>query len=311
MSGIVVYEDLIFPQDILLDALSGTAGRKNDRGMNQAGFAYANVVRDITMRTWQIAIEPLFVRQLQEVFAINEVTDYGAFGFLLEDPIDSTVTAAQGALIGYLAGVQYGVSGYGNGTPNYSLQKVYTARGSTRKRARDITRPKGTPAILRGGSPVVVGVAAGNIALSAGPVKVAFVADASRTVTAVTVGATTQITLATAIPGFVVGGRLWLQDLTGADAALLNSLSHEITAITGGGLNVYTLAINTAGKTITAAGSGKKYPQPDEALTWSGPFYVPVQFRDDELAWELTAGGSPGIRMATIPSTYLDEIREA
>lgn len=311
MSGIVIYEDLIFPQSILLDELSGTAGRNNDRGINQGRYATANSVCDATLRSWQIAIEPMFVRELQEVIAINEVTDYGVFGFLLEDPIDSTVTEAQGALIGYVLGVQSGTSGYGNGTPNYSLQKVYTARGSTRKRPRDITRPKGTPAILRGGSPVTVGAAAGNIALSSGPVKVTFVADASRTVTAVTVGATTQVTLATSIPGFVVGGRLWLQDLTGADAALLNGLSHEIAAITGGGSNVYTLATNTAGKTITAAGTGKKYPQPDEALTWSGSFYVPAQFRDDEIAWELTAAGSPGVRMATIPATWIDEVREA
>lgn len=309
--SIAVLSDVIIPQSVVMAGIVGRITRKNDRSVNQGGYATANVVRDVSMRDYTMGVKPMLLALWEAIMGIYEVTDAGAYGMLLEDPVDAVVTTAQGALIGYMAGVQSGVSGYGNGTPNYSLQKLYTAFGSTRKRARDLSRPKGTPAILRGGSPVVVGVAAGNISLSAGPVKVTFVADASQNVTAVTVGATTQVTLASAITGFVVGGRLWLQDLTGADAALLNNLSHEITAITGGGLNVYTLATNTAGKTITPAGTGKKYPQPDETLTWSGGFYVPVQFANDNMEWDLARPGKYAERLIDGPNIPLVEVREA
>lgn len=304
--SINVLSDVIVPNSVLLAGLDGTNSRKNDRTKNPAGYASVNVVRDETLRAWQIATQPMFVGDLQAIVGLHEVTDAGAFGMLLEDPIDSVVTPAQGALLGYMSGVESGVVGFGNGTPTYGFRKLYTAYGSTRKKARIVTRPKGTPSLLRGGSPVTLGVAAGNAAISAGPSYVTFVADATRTVSAVTVGATTQVTLNSAI-GVVIGGRLWLQDLTGADASLLNNQSHQVTSVVGA---VYTLATNTAGKTITAAGQGHKYPQPDETLTWSGTFYVPVQFRSDDLEWQLEVGGPRDVRMVSVPSTYLDEIRE-
>ncbi|MNX55087.1 hypothetical protein D3C86_858360 [compost metagenome] len=308
MSGITVLSDVIIPQSVVMAGIVGRTTRRNDRSFNQGGYATANVVRDVTMREYTMGVKPMLLALWEAIMGIYEVTDAGAYGMLLEDPVDAVVTAAQGALIGYMTGVQAGVTGYGNGTPNYSLQKVYTAHGSTRKRARDITRPKGAPAILRGGTPVIVGGAAGNIALSAGPVKVTFVADVSQNVTAVTVGATTQVSLASAIAGFVVGGRLWLQDLLGADSVLLNNRSHEITNIAG---SVYTLATNTAGKTITAGGTGKKYPQPDETLTWSGGFYVPVQFANDAMDWDLARPGKYAERLIDGPTVPLIEIREA
>lgn len=311
MSGIVVLPSIVVPNVVLLAGVTGTQSRQNVRIRNQGGYVNATVIRDVTMRSFQLGVAPMRVDAWEAMEGIYEVTDAGAFGMLLEDPKDSTVTVANGALMGYMAGVEFGTAGFGNGTPNYGLRKLYTARGSALKRARPLTRPNGTPSLFRGGSPVTIGVGAGNAALSAAPVYVTFVADASRTVSAVTVGATTQVTLSSSIPGFVVGGRLWLQDLTGADAALLNNLGHQITAITGGGLNVYTLATNTAGKTITAAGTGKKYPQPDEALTWSGSFYVPVHFRDDNLEWSMEVSGPRDSRMISGPSIWVDEIREA
>lgn len=311
MTGLVVLSDVIVPNSVLLAGVAGTQSRENIRTANQGGFASVTAVRDVTLRTYQIGIAPLRSSEAEEIFGIYEATDAGAYGMLLQDPVDAAVPAAQGAMMGYMAGVQSGVSGFGNGGPLYVLQKVYTAKNSTRKRARDITRPKGTPSLTRGASPVTIGVSAGNVAISAGPTYVTFVADATRSLLSLTVGATTQVTLSTAIPGLVVGGKLWLQGMGGADAALVNNLAHTITAITGGGLNVYTLSVNTTGRSITSAGEARKYPQPDEALSWSGEFYVPVHFRDDNLEWELAVAGRSDARMVTIPSCFLDEIREA
>lgn len=229
--------------------------------------------------------------------------------FLIEDPKGGTVS--DGLLQGYMAGAESGAVGFGNGGPLYGLRQAFRAAGSSRIGVRAATRTNSTPALSRGGSPVTIGVAAGNAGLSAAPVYVTFVADASRSVTSVAVGATTQVTLASAIAGLVIGGKLWLQDLTGADAALLNSLSHTITNISGGGLNVYTLSTNTAGKTITAAGTGKKYPQPDEALAWAGTTYVPVQFAEDFIDWALVRPGHEDDRLFSGPSIPLVEVREA
>lgn len=305
--SITVYPDVIVPNSAILAGVTGTRTRQNDRTVNQGGYASVNAVRDVSLLTYQIATAPMLAYDVQAIIALYETTDAGAFGMLMDDPIDFTVTGTQGGLLGYMSGVSNGTVGYGNGTPLYGLRKLYTAPGG-RQKARAITRPK-SPAILRNGSAVTVGASAGNISLSAGPVYGTFVADSSSTVSSITPGATTSVTLSSALSGLVITtGKLWLQGLTGADAALLNNLAHTITGISG---STYTLATNTAGKTITAAGSGYKYPQPTDTLTWTGDFYVPVHFRDDSIQWDLVAAGQRDGRRVSIPSTYLDEIRES
>lgn len=308
--SIQVYDDVILSKNVIRAGASGRMTRANDRSMAPSGYASVNAVRDVTLREYLFGVKPMLLAFWAKVRAIWNITDSGAFGFLIQDPTNPAVTVDLSGLQGYMSGVEFGTVGFGNGCPTYGLRQLEKADGSPRVYAQAVTRLKGTPTIYRGGTPLTVGVAAGNIAISAGPSYVTFVADATRTVSAVTVGATTQVTLNSAI-GVVIGGRLWLQGLTGADAALLNNQSHQVTAITGAGLNVYTLSTNTAGKTITAAGQGHKYPQPDESLTWAGEFYVPVQFAEDELNWELVRPGHDDDRLVAGPSTTLIEIREA
>ncbi|WP_219209446.1 hypothetical protein [Variovorax boronicumulans] len=304
---IQVLDDVIVPNCVIMAGVAGRQTRQNDRTSNQGGYASANVVRDATMREYAIGIKPMPLNYWSEIEGLYEITDAGAFGMLLEDPKDSVVTVADSGLQGYMSGVEFGAPGFGNGTPLYGLRQFKKAASSTRTRARTVTRPNGTPLLFRGGAPVTLGTAAGNAALSAGPVYATFVPDATRTVTAVAVGASTQVTLSSSI-GVLVGGRLWLQGIAGADAALLNGRSHTVTALTGA---VYTLATNTTGKTITAAGQGHKYPQPDEALTWAGSFYVPVQFADDNMDWDLVRPGDLDDRLVSGPTINLIEIREA
>lgn len=305
---IVVYSDVILPNSVILAGVTGKRTRQNDRTENQGGYASVNAVRDTTIMIYQIGIAPMLVSDIQAVIAIQEITDAGTFGFLMEDPIDSTVTGTQGALLGYQSTVENGIVGFGNGTPDYGFRKVYTAAGSSRQRARALTRPKGSPAILRNGAAVTYGAAAGNVAVSAGPIYAAFVPDATASVSSITPGATTTVVLSAALAGLVITtGKLWLQGLTGADAALLNNMAHTITAISA---TTYTLATNTAGKTITAAGQGHKYPQPTETLTWSGGFYVPVHFASDDLEWDIVAAGQAASRFVSVPSLTLDEVRE-
>lgn len=303
---IEVLADVILSERVIMAGVTGSLTRQNARGVNQAGFATANVVRDETIRQYDIGTKPMKTAYWAEIEGIYEITDAGAFGFLMLDPKDQVVTV--GGLQGYMLGVEYGVAGYGNGGPLYGLRQLKKAASSTRTKARVVTRPKDAPAMLRGGTPVVVGAGAGQVAVSAAPVYVTFQPDAIRTLDSVTVGATTQVNLSSALPGLVVGGRLWLQGLTGTDAALLNNMSHEITNIAS---DVYTLATNTAGKTITAAGAAHKYPQPDETLSWTGTFYVPVQFAEDEMNWDMARPGHFDDRLVAGNSIRLLEVREA
>lgn len=306
--SITVLPDVILDECVFLAGASGRQTRQNDRTANQAGYATVNVVRDVTLRQFMLGVKPMLPRAWKEIEAVYEITDAGTFGFLVRDPKDQEVEAGEGSLQGYMTGVEFGTLGVGNGTAQYGLRKVYRAESSTRTRGRAITRPSTMPVITRDGTPVTYGGAAGNISLSAGPSYITFVPDAVRNVTDITVGATTVVTLASAITGFVVGGRLWLEGLSGADAGLLNNKSHQITNIAGA---VYTLATNTAGKTITASGQGHKYPQPDEALTWTGSFYVPVQFAMDDMEWDVVKPGAIEDRLIQGMSITLVEVREA
>lgn len=309
MAALTVYADVIMPSGILQAGPSGKLTRNNTRVRSPSGYARVNINSARTLRQYEIGAVPLALSQWATVEGLYEVTDAGAYGFLLSDPKDNKATAAEGVLQPFNGGL-VGTVGLGYGVPAYKLYKRYTSAGSTRTRDRAITRPAATPALTRGGAGVTIGASPGNASVNTTTGTVTFVADSSSTVTNVTVGATTQVTLTAALAGLAIGGRLYLSGLTGADAALLNGLSHSITNITGGGLNVYTLAIETTAKTITAAGSGFKYPQPTEALAWSGLFYVPVHFASDDVDWDMVRGGPYDSRLIHGPRVTLSEVRE-
>jgi hypothetical protein len=309
-SSIEIFDDVMLPQEIVEAGVTGGQTRVNVRGRNQGGFDSVTVIRAVTMRFFQIGIAPMEARLWRVAESIYEITDAGAYGFLMEDPKDAFVDGSASSMQGYMLGVQFGDAGFGNGCPVYVLQRRHVLEGTTRESFRDISRPVGVPPMWRGGTPITIGAAPGNAALSAGPVLVTFVPDATRAVSAIAVGATTQVTLSSAIAGFVTGtGRLWLQGVGGADAALLNNQSHQITNIAGA---VYTIATNTLGKTISNTGEGRKYPQPDEALTWEGRFLLPVHFRSDNLDWEIVAADEDSeSRLVRGPLIVLDEVRES
>ena len=53
-----------------------------------------------------------------------------------------------------------------------------------------------------------------------------------------------------------------------------------------------------------------RYPQPSDTLTWSGEFFVPVHFMEDEIGWDLARPGDMQDRLIAGPSVVLQEIRE-
>ncbi len=307
--AITVFADVIVPSSVLAAGVRGKQVRRNVRTQAQNGQMQINVAWARTLRQYEVGFVPMLVSQWQTLEGLFEVTEGGAYGMLLADPKDTAVDPTSGLLYPFTTALTATI-GLGYGVPTYKMYKRYTAAGTSRTKDRAVTRPQPTPTLKRAGATVTLGASAGNAAVNYTTGTVTFVADSSSAVTAVTVGATTQVTLAAALAGLTVGQRLYLAGLTGTVGTALNGLSHATTAITGAGLNVYTLSVVTTALAWTSGGSGFKYPQASETLTWGGAMYVPVHFASDEVDWELVVGGPEGSRLLAGPSVTLMEVRE-
>lgn len=307
---ITIYSDVIMPNSVLSAGVRGKQLRRNTRTQAANGQMRINVDWARTLRQYELGFVPMTVAQWQAIEGLHEITDGGAFGFLLEDPKDSAVDAAAGLLYPYTTAL-VGSLGAGYGVPAHKMYKRYSSAGSARTKDRAITRPRATPVLKRGAATVVLGAAAGNAAINYDTGTVTFVADASQAISAVTVGASTVLTFADAtgiIAALAVGQRVYVSGITGTAAGTLNGLSHAITARDA---VAFTLTISTATTGLTATGgTADKYPQASEALTWSGRFYVPVHFMADEIDWDLVVAGTAEARFVAGPSVVLMEVRE-
>lgn len=305
-----ILDDVVFPDELVAVAARGRKRWATAIATNQGGFETRNGLRTQPLREYEIGMVPRTVAAWMAVDTLHDVVQGSLYGFLLRDPTNNACTTANGLMRPLPAALRgtLGTAGAGYGVPNYRLLKRGTSGARTHD--RDIRKPVSTGfALYRNGSPVTLGASAGNAALDAVNGNVTFVADSSSAVTAVTVGATTQVTLTAALSGLAIGGRLYLSGLTGTVATTLNGLSHAVTNITGGGLNVYTLSTVTTGLAWVSGGSGYKYPQPTDNLTWSGSFYVPVRFETDDIDWSMVMGhASTDTRLVEGPSVLLVEV---
>lgn len=305
---IVVLSDVIMSELVMSAGVRGRQIRKNTRVSSQNGSGKANVDWQDTLREFEIGYVPMLPAAWNEIEGLFEVTDGGAYGFLMSDPKDSVVSA--GLLQAWTGAVLASTAGQGYGVPAYRMLKRITSTGTARTKDRIITRPY-SALVTRGGAPVAVGVSPGNIAINAETGVVTFVADASQAIASITVGATTVLTFANGI-GMVaamsVGQRLYLTGVAGTAASTLNGMSHAVTAKDA---VAFTITIGTATTGLTATGGiAAKYPQATEALAWSGRFYVPVQFANDQLDWEILRSGPAETRLIAGPTVTLMEIRE-
>lgn len=195
-----------------------------------------------------------------------------------------------------------GSFGIGSGIPGpYQMVKKYQSGSSIYNRI--ISKPViGTCIFQRGGIALSIGTSPGEIDFDATTGRISFVADAEDDIASITTGATTQVTLSSNPGGLISGQLLYLDGLEGSDAGLVNNKAHYIDSVTGSGPYVFTLLVATAGKDITAGSDSMayKYPQQNEALTWSGEFDVPCRFDTDELRAEIVGPG-PILRWDGIP----------
>jgi len=309
--SITVYNDVIVPNSVLSLGISGKQMRNNTRNESANGNLNINVNWSKTLREYQVGLVPMLPAVWRQLEGMHEVTDGGAFGMLMQDPKDSNVATGEGFMQGYTTAL-VGTTGLGYGVPTLKLLKRYTSLGSSRFRDRRITRPMTTPVpvLKRDAATMVAGAGAGQYALNSDTGTVTMIADASQAIQSINVGATTELVFSSGtgvVAAMSVGERVYVTGVTGTAATILNSLSHEVTIK---GATSLTISTVTTGLTVTAPGTAARYPQASEALTFTGSFYVPVHFANDDIDWSLLSGGHQDVRLMTGPSVTLREVRE-
>lgn len=298
---ITIYNDVIMPNSVLSAGVRGKNMRNNTRTEARNGSINVNVNWSKTLRQYEIGTVPMLLTSWQAIEGLHEVTDGGAYGFLMEDPKDHNVATGEGLLYPYTTDL-IGTNGLGYGLPTYKLHKRYTSVGSTRVKDRAITRPRSPIVIKRDASTVTP-----TVNYDTG--LITFSSDASQAISSITAGASTVLNFADGlgiVAAMSVGQRVYLTGLSGTAAATLNGLSHAITAKGAASLTISTVTTGLA----ATGGTAKKYPQASEALTWSGKFYVPVHFESDNIDWELLIAGYDEARYLAGPSVVLNEVRE-
>lgn len=306
---IQVFDDIVLPENLIRAGIAGKNMRNNTRSISGSGFASVNVNWSRTLRQYELGIKPMGVDQWHEIEALHEVTEGGAYGFLIEDPKDSSCDVGQGFMVAEESGVEVGSIGFGFGVPSYRLRKKYTTLGGARFNFRPISRPKENIAVTRNAVVLTVGTDPGNIAIDYTDGTVTFVADATQEILTVTTGTNTVLEFANdtgMVAAVSESNRVYITGVTGTAAQSLNGKSHLVTVKSG---NTITIAVNTA--TLEASGgTASKYPQPTDSLQWQGKFYVPVHFANDEIDWEMMLGGLEAGRIVAGQSVVLQEIRE-
>jgi uncharacterized protein (TIGR02217 family) len=131
--AIIVLSDVLLPNSIISAGIRGKNMRMNSRVETDSGQRTINVVWTKTLRQYELGTVPLTLEQWQAIETLHEVTEGGAYGFLMEDPKDNTVT--NGVLTRTAAGL-------------FQLVKRYTETLSGRTKDRNITRPRSTGFVL-------------------------------------------------------------------------------------------------------------------------------------------------------------------
>jgi uncharacterized protein (TIGR02217 family) len=111
--------------------------RKTRRVQNAGGYVQINVEWANTLREYEIGTVPMRVDVWATLEGLYEATDFGAYGFLIQDPKDNVATVSTGV-----------VSLVDASDPMYQLRKRYTSAGSALTHDRKITRPKASEFLL-------------------------------------------------------------------------------------------------------------------------------------------------------------------
>ena len=129
--AITIYSDVIMSNSVMAAGVRGKNMRRNTRSMSFSGLPSVNVDWARTQRQFEVGFVPMLPTAWAALEGLFEVTDAGAYGFLMQDPKDASATHATGAATGITS-------------TTFQLQKTYTSVGGTRTKARKISRPLAT-----------------------------------------------------------------------------------------------------------------------------------------------------------------------
>lgn len=128
--SLTVYADVILPNSVIQAGVRGKQIRRNSRVTTDSGAESINIVWTQTLREYEIGIAPMSRSAWQTVEAFHEITEGGAYGFLMEDPKDYDAT---GGVVTALTAT------------TFQLHKRYIDPVSARTKDRKITRPRASP----------------------------------------------------------------------------------------------------------------------------------------------------------------------
>jgi uncharacterized protein (TIGR02217 family) len=126
--SITVLSNVIMPPLVIASGVRGKQIRRNSRVTTQGGHEYINIMWDQTLREFEIGLVPMRREAWQAIETLHEVTEGGAYGFLMFDPKDLSVTTSTGVVAGL-------------GSNQFQLYKRSLHASSGRYKDRKITRP--------------------------------------------------------------------------------------------------------------------------------------------------------------------------
>lgn len=155
-----ILSDVILSNAEISANMRGKNMRLNSRVSQNNGYETTSVIWTRTQRQYEIGFVPMSIAAWSAIEAVFEVTEGGAYGFLIEDPKDYTVTT----------GVATAIS-----STIFQLQKRYIEAVSSRYKDRIITRPRAAGFIItNSGTPIsgasyTLDVATGRITIPSAP----------------------------------------------------------------------------------------------------------------------------------------------
>ncbi|OBS10781.1 DUF2460 domain-containing protein [Acidihalobacter prosperus] len=181
------------------------------------------------------------------------------------------------------------------GAPTAQLVKTY--QDSAGSYQRTISKPNAGATLTRAGS------AYAYSALDTTTGILTFSADHHEIAASATPGATTVVNVASAAV-YTVNNLVWISNLTGYAAQAVKITARDTTA------NAITLALDTSASGSLNAPTLDLYPQPGEAILWSGSFHVPARFDTDQFsATFAVADPDTGDALFDLASLTVVEIR--
>jgi uncharacterized protein (TIGR02217 family) len=144
--AITILDDVILPNSVIAAGVRGKNMRLNSRVTTDSGAQAVNVIWTQTLRQYEIGIAPMNVEQWQAIEAIHEITEGGAFGFLMQDPKDNHVNEG-----GIFELIDPPPPDSAPGVAYYQMVKRYVDPASGRSKDRKITRPKGAILVYENG----------------------------------------------------------------------------------------------------------------------------------------------------------------